>query len=102
MTNYVAALTNAADCVAGDYCDVSVIESEISGYREDHEGNEVPEYGMTGVVAMDAVETTVRTDADAIEDALAQADAILRDAGWTRVGNWEPSPNAYYADVERN
>ncbi|WP_433460675.1 hypothetical protein [Micromonospora sp. CA-248212] len=101
MPNFVAALTNVSDCVVGDYCDVSVITSEVVGYREDSEGNEIPEYGMTGDVAMEAIETNVRTDGD-IGDALTEADAILRNAGWDRVGEWEPSQNAYYADVRRS
>jgi hypothetical protein len=102
MTKFVAALANVSDCVAGDYCDVSVIESEIVGYREDHDGNEIPQYGMTSTVAMDAIETTVRTDADDIAAAIVEADAILRDNGWTRVSDWQAADTAYYADVERD
>ncbi|MER7331721.1 MULTISPECIES: hypothetical protein [unclassified Micromonospora] len=100
MTKFVAALANASDVVSGDYCDVSVIESEIVSYREGRDGNDVPEYGLTDKLAMDAVDTNVRTDGD-IKAALADADRVLRDNGWNRSGDWEPSQNAYYAEVER-
>lgn len=101
MTNFVAALATQSDVVSGDYCDVSVLTATVINFREDNEGNEIPEYGMDGGVAMDAIDTTVLTSGDDA-DALTDADRILAENGWTRTGDWEASDNAYYADVERN
>ena len=49
---YTAAIATASDCVAGDYADVAVLESEIVSYTEDAEGNETPEYAASGPVCM--------------------------------------------------
>lgn len=100
-TTYTAALATASDVVFGDFCDVSVVENEVTSYRQGSDGYDIPVYGMTSVVAMDAVETTVRTDADNYGDAETDADEILAANGWVRIGDWEPSDNAYYAPVER-
>lgn len=98
---YTAALATASDVVFGDFCDVSVVESEVISYRQGSDGYDIPVYGMTSVVAMDAVETTVRTDADSYGHAESEADEILAANGWIRTGDWEPSDNAYYAPVAK-
>jgi len=100
-TMYTAALATASDVVSGDFCDVSVVENEVISYRQGTDGYDIPVYGMTSVVALDAVETTVRTDADNYGAAETEADDILAANGWVRTGDWEPSDNAYYAPVER-
>ena len=101
MTKFVATLANFSHVVAGDNCDVSVNECEIVTYDEGVDGDVIPVYEMTSTLAMDTTETTVPTDGD-IGAALAEADTILRDAGWIRVSDWEAGENAYYADVERD
>lgn len=100
-TTYTAALATASDVVANGLCDVSVVENEVITYRQGSDGYDIPVYGMTSTVALDAVETTVRTDADSYGDAETEADDILAANGWTRTGDWEPSDNAYYAPVAK-
>lgn len=101
-TTYTAAIATAADCVAGDYCDLQVLENEITGYRIDGDGDEVAEYGMTDREALPCVELDVRVDDD---DKLAKvensADEILAANGWTRTEDWTVTDNALYALVER-
>lgn len=98
---YTAALATASAVVFGDFCDVSVVENEVISYRQGSDGYDAPVYGMTSVVAMEAVETTVRTDADDLSDAETEADEILAANGWVRTGDWQPADTAYYALVER-
>ena len=98
---YTAAIGTASDVVAGDFCDVMVAENDIVGYREDEDGNEIPEYEMGSNVVMPAQETTVRTDeADPWGRLEAEAVAILAANGWRVVGPWELGDNAAYATVE--
>lgn len=97
---YAAALCNVADCLPHGMCDVAVYETEITGYRVDGDGADVPDYGLTDRAAMAAVDTDVPVAGD--QAGLAErADAVLAANGWTRTGDWEPSQNAYYADVVR-
>jgi len=94
MTTFTAAITTASDCVLGDFCDVSVAENEIITYKLHEDGTETPVYGMSGKVVMDAVETTVRTDAsDKLGQIEADAERILAANGWKIVGSWSwPTP----------
>jgi len=101
MTQFVATLANFYHVVAGDNCHVSVNECEIVTYDEGVDGDVIPVYEMTSTLAMDTTETTVPTNGD-IHAALAEADTILRDAGWIRVSDWEAGENSYCADVERD
>lgn len=99
---YTAAIALVDSVVAGDFCDVSVAENVIVGYREDEDGNEIPEYAMGTNVVLDPVETTVRTDEidpwSRLED---EAVEILDKNGWRVVGDWEQADTAAYARVER-
>lgn len=97
---FTAALATHSSVVAGDFCDVSVIENVISGYRW-VDGEEFAEWAPAGEVAMDPVETTVTT-ADYENGAREAADEILRDNGWHRSGPWEYGGDgvALYANVE--
>lgn len=99
---YTAAVATDPSCVAGDYCDVQVLENEIVTYRIDDDGNEIPEYGMTSVLALDAIETDVRTDdEDALDKAQRSADEILAEHGWRRTEEWSVADTAMYALAER-
>lgn len=100
-TTYTAAIGTASDVIEGGVCDVTVVENVVATYRTDDDGNETPEYGMSDKVAMPAQETTVRTDEDAAERLIAEAEQILNRNGWRVTGTWEPSDNAVYAPVER-
>lgn len=103
MTTYTAAVAIVSDCVAGEFCDVTVLENEIVNYRETDQGEEVPEYGMTAVQAMACTETDVRVDdEDMLGKAGPAADVVLAAAGWTRVEGWSVADTAMYALVERD
>jgi hypothetical protein len=101
MTTYTAAIGTASDVVAGDFCDVIVVENMIVGFR--YPGDvEVPEFGLSNTIALGEVDLDVRTDADdKLTTAPAAADKILTASGWTRTGDWETARNALYAPVER-
>lgn len=101
MTSYIAAIATAADVVAGNFCDVSVIECEEASIGIDDDGNEILEQQMTDRVAMPAQETTVLIDdADSAVKVEDDAERILVANGWRVTGKWEPSDNAIYATVE--
>lgn len=98
---YVAAVAIASDVVAGDHCDVSVIERAIVGYRDDEDGEETPVYGL-GDRVVGYWETTIPVDADDADTrAIAAAEQLLEAAGWEVVGAWEYADNAVYAVVAR-
>jgi hypothetical protein len=101
VIKYVAAIGTARDVVEGDFCDVSVIESEDTNTKITDDGAEVPVFELTDRVAMPAQELTIRTD-DADRDLKIQPEAerVLSANGWRVVGKWEPSDNACYAGVE--
>lgn len=87
MTTYTAAIGTAADVVAGDFCDVSVI---VDGT-----------VGLTSEVVM-AAETAVRTDhEDVLGIVEADAERVLAENGWRVTGDWSVAYNALYAPVER-
>lgn len=101
MTSYIAAIATTSDVVAGDLCDVSVIECEEVSVGIDDNGDEILEQQMTNRVAMPSQETTVRTDdADSAAEVEDEAEQILAANGWRVTGKWEPSDNASYATVE--
>jgi len=98
---YVAAVAIASDVVAGDHCDVSVIERAIVGYRDDEDGEETPVYGLGDRVVYHA-DTGVNVDADdAATRAITAATELLEAAGWEVVGEWEYADNAVYAVIAR-
>jgi hypothetical protein len=89
-TTYTAAIGLVNSVVAGDHCDVSVIEN-------DAEGN------MSMTVTMEAIELDVRTDDDVAAKAYDAADAELYNQGWRRIGSWDDAAgDAAYAPVERS
>jgi prevent-host-death family protein len=99
---YTAAIGLVSSVVAGDHCDLSVIENTMVGAREDEDGNEVPVYSPEGPVVMEAVELPVRTDEDVAAKVYDAADDVLEANGWRRTGDWEDDAgDAAYATVER-
>ncbi|MBX6383763.1 MAG: hypothetical protein IRZ07_12440 [Microbispora sp.] len=100
---YVAAVAIASDVVAGDHCDVSIIERQVIGYdvEDGEDGEETPVYGL-GDRVVGYWETTIPVDADDADTrAIAAAEQLLEAAGWEVVGAWEYAANAVYALVAR-
>lgn len=101
-TTYTAAIATAPDCVAGDFADVQVYENEITGYFEDGDGEEQPEYGMTSYELLPCTELDVRVDdEDKLGKVEQAADKVLAANGWARIEDWDYAPNALYARVVR-
>jgi hypothetical protein len=99
---YTAAVAIASDVVAAGLCDVSVGENDVTGYRLDDAGNEIPEYTMSDRLAMEPMEIAVGVDDnDKLEAAGPAADAQLWAFGWNRTGEWLVTDTAMYAPVER-
>lgn len=87
-TTYTAAICIDASLVEGYLCDVSVAE-------EDTEGNMGPN------VVMPAQEIPVSVfDETRHGDAPPLADALLKENGWQRTGNWMATSDVMYASVE--
>ena len=81
--HYTAWLTTSWDCLATDYCDVVVMRDEVCGYRDDENGNEIPEYTCAGGDPVFQAVLSVRYDAEDLNDVIFdEADRLLRDAGW--------------------
>lgn len=98
-TTYTAAIATASDCVAGDYCDVTVAEDTITYYADANGDHEERTMGTDVVFA---AEINVRTDdEDKLAKVKAAAEDILRANGWVRTGSWTITDNALYATVER-
>jgi hypothetical protein len=99
---YTAAIATASECVAGDFCDVSVAQDEIVGYAENEDGEEYPLYAMGPNVVMAAQEIPVRTDEDDKLGRIEQeAVKVLEANGWRVTGPWGITDNAAYAAAER-
>lgn len=102
MTVFFAAIGTASDVVAGDFCDLTVTEAVVTGYREGEHGEEIEELGFGGATVLDAVELPVRTDDEDSHLKIEQAAADALEAnGWRVVGTWELADNAAYAQVEK-
>lgn len=96
---FSAWITTDPTCLTTDYSDVSVLIDRITGYREDDNGNEVPDWESTGPEVFSAVTATPATDDD--KDAIDQAEDLLRDAGWQITSTWAAVPTGYVATVTR-
>lgn len=99
MTTHVACIGTAWDVVPGEYCDLTVAEAVIGGYRTDGDGDEVAEHVM-GDKTLYTAELATRVDDEEGRIGVAdEADEALKNAGWVREGEWETSENALYAPV---
>lgn len=102
MPLYCAAVATQ-DSLDG-FCDVAVLEQEISGYRLDDDDNEIPQYTLTSNIAFGPVSTAVsHDDPRKLEKAEEESKKILAAAGWTPVSSEVViADNAIYFDVERD
>lgn len=81
--HYTAWITSSRDCLTSDYCDVVVLRDEVSGYREDSNGNEVPEYTSAGEGPVFESVLSSRYDAEDLNAVVFdEADRLLAEAGW--------------------
>lgn len=98
-TTYAAVVAYAADLVAGDHCDMTVIQREIIAERGEY--LEIPVYAPTGPAVTNPAELPTRVDAAGAGDlAVRAADDALTASGWIRTGDWEDAGTAVYATVK--
>lgn len=106
MEHFTAWITTTADCLVGDFCDVSVLRDEVIGYREDWEGNETPEWSSAGEGPVFTADLAVRHDdrsGDTHGRAIDEAETALRKAGWTvEQREWESVTTGWIATVSRD
>lgn len=95
VEHFTAWLTTDRSCLAGEFCDVSVLADEEIGERDGR-----PVWASTDRRVFHA-ETTARHDADTDEEAVRQATELLGAAGWRTVGDWRAVPSGSVATVER-
>lgn len=101
MTRYAAVIGITSDVVEDGFCDLSVTKLDVIGYAFDEAGEEREEYVITDDFAMETIQLAVRTkDDDAASLAMIEADVLLNEAGWARIGPWETlGDNAVSAEV---
>jgi hypothetical protein len=108
-THYTAWMTNDPSCLSGPFMDVTVLEDEVSGYKdgevtdsETMEREQLPQWTTkSGDSQMFHAETGVRAADGEAQDGIREAKTLLEQAGWRTVGEWEATPNSYTATVVR-
>lgn len=97
--HFTAWLVNVPSCLDQPFMDLTVLEDElIGGDAEDDaewatDGSKEPAfYAITTVNALDGDD----------EDGQREAKELLTDAGWSIVGDWDVTDNAYVITVERD
>lgn len=101
---YSAWITTDLTCLEGDLADVSVLTDEITGYRYDSDGNEIPVWAPTSADPLLHFVTTVAVgpDTDPWSNGLAEeANDLLHQNGWRVLTDWETDATGAVADVER-
>lgn len=89
--HYTAWITTDRSALDGDCMDLEVVQDELLGDDPTDESARFRFYAVTSVDARDGD----------IDDAIREAEELLRDAGWRVVGEWNATPGAYTATVAR-
>lgn len=116
-THFTAWLVNDPSALDQGCMDVTILEDEITGYREGEVGGEYnPQTGAVDIAqseepiwatapgkphAFYAVTTVDARDGDT-KDGISEAEDLMGQAGWRVVGDWDTVDNAYIVTVERN
>lgn len=97
--HFTAWLTNDPGCVETDVCELTVLQDTLIG----QDPTDPRAWGTD--TSMDAPLfslTSVDVRTGDIEDAVQEAEEILRHNGWTIVSDgWEPTVTSYIATVEK-
>lgn len=103
MPRYAAVIGITSDVVEDGFCDLSVTKLDVIGYTYTGYGDVREDYGITDDLVMETIQLAVRTkEDDAASLAMIDADELLNEAGWTRIGPWETlGDNAVSAEVTR-
>ncbi len=99
-THFTAWRVNDASALETNCIDITVIEDEAISYKVDGSGNETPVWASQGDQMFHAV-TSVDAKAGDIDDAQAEAEALMAAAGWQTDGDWDVTDNAYFVTVTR-
>lgn len=114
-THFTAWLVNDTSALDQDCMDVTILEDEISGYRDGEisgeydphtgeaaiEQTEQPIWSSTSQQVFYAVTTVNAKDGD-VKDGCDEAETLMAQAGWRIVGDWDAVDNAYIVTVERD
>jgi hypothetical protein len=97
IRHFTAWLVNIPSCLDQDFMDLTVLEDELIGDPDD--GNWATDSSKEP--AFYAITTVDALDGD-VEDAQREAKELLTAAGWSIVGDWDVTDNAYVVTVERD
>lgn len=111
--HYTAWMANDSSIVMGDRMDITILEDEIVGYRQEEVGceydmetgeftverEEIPVWESRGPQMFYAGTEVDARDGDA-QDGIREAEALMEKSGWKVVGDWEATDNSYIATVE--
>lgn len=97
--HFTAWLVNDRSCLDQDCMDLTILEDKLTG--ADPENDDHWSCDSSKERAFYAVTTVSARDGD-IEDAIDQAEDLMREAGWRTVGKWDACPNSYIVTVERD
>lgn len=100
---HIAMIGTSAAVVTGDTCDLSITQAVIGTYRLVPDGNggeiEEPQYETNGVVEHHEQLTTKLADGTRDTDATNEADDLLPQLGYRRIGDWGIAGDAIYAQL---
>lgn len=97
-THFTAWLVNISSYLDQPNMDLTVFEDTLLGGDSDDDASWSTD-GSKGA-AFYAI-TSVSAEGGDIDDGLGEARDLLEAAGWSVVGAWEPTDNAYTVTVER-
>ncbi|MCB5181510.1 hypothetical protein [Streptomyces antimicrobicus] len=98
-THYTAWLANDPSCLEQSCMDVTVLEDRLIGGDPDDPDDWTADTSRP--TAFYAVTTVDARDGQGA-DGIAEAEALMRAAGWRVVSDWETTPHALTATVERH
>jgi hypothetical protein len=99
VRHFTAWLVNDASALDQDCMDLTILEDELRGEDPTDDGNWSTDTSKP--TAFYAVTTVSAEDGD-IDDAITEAVDLMATAGWSIVGKWDTTDNAYIVTVERD
>ncbi|MFF8610866.1 hypothetical protein ACF06X_33710 [Streptomyces sp. NPDC015346] len=96
-THFTAWLVNDPSCLDGPTCDITILEDELLGDDSAGGGWATDSSKEPAFYAL----TQVDAENGDIDDAIREAEALMGEAGWRTVADWDAVDNAYVVTVER-
>jgi hypothetical protein len=98
VRHFTAWLVNDTSCLDQPNMDITILEDALIGDPED-DGAWTTDSSKP--IAFHAITDTDARDGD-IAEGIRQAEHLLANAGWSTVGSWDATDNAYTITVERD